>query len=335
MIDAQLRFRTALVLALLIGASPAFAADETKPTGDAKPPEKQPAKQPAKQPEKQSEKRPAQAAPIYPTDPDSLPQEEVPKGKLEGPFLFKSQVFSNTVRKYWVYVPARYAPDQPACVLVFQDGQRAVNAGGSIRPPQVMDNLIAKKEMPVTVGISITPGARGEEYVEVRGGNPNNRSVECDSLGDAYARFLVDEMLPEVAKKYNLTKDPEGRAIRGFSSGAICAFNVAWERPDQFRKVISCIGSFTDIRGGHVYPKLIRESEKKPIRVSIEDTLSDNRNAARPNRDWHLQNEAMVAALKEKGYDMTHAFAEGVHSDAHGGSILPQILRWIWRDAPK
>jgi len=218
---------------------------------------------------------------------------------------------------------------------VFQDGQRAVNPKGVIRAPQVMENLIAKKEMPVTIGIFITPGARGEEYVEAGGGNPNNRSVEYDSLGDAYARFLIEEMLPEVEKKYRLTKDPEGRAIAGFSSGAICAFNVAWERPDQFRKVVSCIGSFTDIRGGHVFPQRIRESEKKPIRVFIEDTLNDNPNAKNPKRDWHLQNQAMVAALKEKGYDATHVFAEGVHSDAHGGSILPQILKWIWRDAAK
>ena len=277
---------------------------------------------------------PQRASAQYKTDPDSLPQEGVPRGKLEGPFLFRSRIITNTVRKYWVYVPAQYTPDKPACVLVFQDGQRAVKTNGVLRVPQVMENLIAKKQMPVTIGIFITPGARGEEYVEV-GGNPNNRSVEYDSLGDAYARFIIEEMLPEVGKICNLTKDPEGRAIGGMSSGAICAFTVAWERPDQFRKVISGIGSFTNIRGGHVYPQLIRDSEKKPIRVFLEDTLNDNRNANNPNRDWHLQNEAMVAALKEKGCDMTYAFAEGTHADDHGGSILPEMLRWLWRDYPK
>src|SRR5437868_1662460 len=232
------------------------------------------------------EPKPAEAAtlarpvtPQYKTDPDSLPQEGVPKGKLEGPFIFKSQVFSNTVRKYWIYVPAQYAAEKPACVLVFQDGQRATKTNGSLRIPQVMENLIAKKEMPVTIGIFITPGSRAEEYAEVGGGNPNNRSVEYDSLGDKYARFIIDEMLPELGKTYNLTKDPDGRAIGGTSSGAICAFTVAWERPDQFHKVISCIGSFTDIRGGHVYPDLVRKSERKPIRIFIEDTLHDIPNA--------------------------------------------------------
>jgi len=142
-------------------------------------------------------------------------------------------------------------------------------------------------------------------------------------------------MLPEVSQKYNLTKDPEGRAIGGTSSGAICAFNVAWERPDQFRKVISCIGSFTDIRGGHVYPQRILESEKKPIRVFIEDTLHDNPNPGNPKRDWHLQNIAMVDALKAKGYEMDYVFAEGTHSDNHGGSIMPQMLKWLWLDHKK
>ncbi len=268
--------------------------------------------------------------------PDSEIHKDVPRGKIEGPFEFKSHVLANTVRKYWVYVPEQYKADKPACVLVFQDGARAINPRGVLRVPIVMDNLIHKKEMPVTIGIFITPGQRGETFPDSIGtGNPNNRSVEYDSLGDAYARFLCDELLPEVGKTYNLTKDPEGRAIGGASSGAICAFTVAWERPDQFRKVISLIGSFTDLRGGHVYPDLVRKAEKKPIRVFIQDGTKDNRNAQRPTRDWHLQNQAMVAALTEKGYDMAHVFGDGTHSDNHGGAILPDILRWIWRDYPK
>jgi enterochelin esterase-like enzyme len=272
----------------------------------------------------------------YPLGSDSLPQEGVPKGKLEGPFLFKSKIIPNTVRKYWVYVPAQYTPEKPACVLVFQDGQRAVNPQGVLRVPTVMDNLIHKKEMPVTIGIFITPGQRGDTYPENLGmRNPNNRSVEYDSLGDTYARFLVEEMLPEIGKSYNLTKDPEGRAIGGASSGAICAFTVAWERPDEFRKVISLIGSFTDIRGGHVYPDLVRKADKKPIRIFLQDGVNDLRNPRNPKRDWHLQNQAMVAALQEKGYDMKYVFGEGGHSDNHGGAILPDILRWLWRDYSK
>ncbi|MBA3440011.1 MAG: alpha/beta hydrolase [Pyrinomonadaceae bacterium] len=276
------------------------------------------------------------AVKVYKLGPDSLPQQGVPKGKLDGPFLYKSQVFAGTIRKYWVYVPAQYRPSKPACVLVFQDGQRAINPNGVLRVPTVMDNLIHQKEMPVTIGLFITPGQRGEEYPEsLDTRNPNNRSVEYDSLGDTYARFIVEEMLPEVGKSYNLIKNPEGRAIGGASSGAICAFTVAWERPDQFRKVISLIGSFTDIRGGHVYPDLISKSDRRPIRIFIQDGIQDNRNPDNLARDWYLQNQAMVAALKEKGYDMTYVFGEGGHSDDHGGAILPDILRWLWRDYPK
>ena len=272
----------------------------------------------------------------YPLGPDSQTQPGVPEGKVEGPFLFKSKVFAGTVRKYWVYVPTQYKAETPACLLVFQDAARALNPKGPLRVPTVLDNLIHKKDIPVTVGIFITPGQRGEEYPEKVGlGNPNNRSVEYDSLGDAYARFLLDELLPEVSQKYNLTKDPEGRVIGGTSSGAICAFTVAWERPDEFRKVISMIGSFTDIRGGHVYPDLIRKADKKPIRIFIQDGSLDNRNARNPKRDWYLQNQAMVAALTEKGYDLKHVFGEGNHSDNHGGSLLPEILRWVWRDYKK
>jgi len=270
----------------------------------------------------------------YNLGPDSLAQEGVPKGKLEGPTLFRSKVFEGTLRQYWVYVPAQYPADKPACVLVFQDGQRATDPNGKLRVPTVLENLIHKKEIPVTIGIFITPGHRVDEFPAGRG-DPNNRSVEYDTLSDRFARFLIDEMLPEVGKKYNLTKDPAGRAIGGTSSGAICAFTVAWERPGEFRKAISMIGSFTDLRGGHVYPDLIRKSARKPMRIFLQDGSNDHRNAENPKRDWWLQNQAMVAALKEKGYDMNYVFGEGGHSDDHGGSILPDMLRWIWRDYPK
>ncbi|WZO95710.1 alpha/beta hydrolase-fold protein [Isosphaeraceae bacterium EP7] len=270
----------------------------------------------------------------YELGPDSQVKEGVPQGKVTGPFLFKSKALAGTVRKYWVYVPAQYDKAKAADLLVFQDGARAINPSGVLRLPVVMDNLIAKGEMPVTIGLFITPGQRGEEFPDSIGtGNPNNRSVEYDSLGDAYARFLVDELLPEVGKTYNLTKDPEGRAIGGASSGAICAFNVAWERPDAFRKVISLIGSFTDIRGGHVYPEMVLKAEKKPIRVFLQDGVLDNRNPKRPTRDWHLQNLAMIEALKSKGYDLKVEIGEGGHSDDHGGMLMPEILRWLWRDS--
>ncbi len=268
----------------------------------------------------------------YTLTPDSLSQKNVPKGKLEGPFEFKSKVFADTTRQYWIYVPAQYDKAKLACVMVFQDGHAYGLPNEGYKAPAVFDNLIHKKEMPTTIGIFINPGAKaGEPAVDAKNWGKATRSFEYDSLGDKYARFLVDEMLPEVGTRYNLTKDPEGRAICGASSGGICAFTVAWEKPDEFRKVISHIGSFTNLRGGHVYPKKILEAEKKPIRVFLQDGSADNRNK-NPERDWYSQNLAMAAALREKGYDYKAAFGDGAHNHKHGAALLPDQLRWLWRE---
>jgi enterochelin esterase family protein len=272
---------------------------------------------------------------VYKLGPDSQKQESVPTGELIGPMTFKSGVFKGTVRQYWVYVPAQYKAEQAACVLVFQDGQRATNPKGVIRAPVVLDNLIHRKEIPVTIGIFITPGHKAEEYPATLGtGNPNNRSVEYDSLGDAFAKFIVDEMLPEVGKKYTLTRNPNERAIAGFSSGGIAAFTVAWERPDAFRRVYSAIGSFTNLRGGHVYPDHVLKADAKPIRVYLQDGIHDNRSPRNTSRDWYLQNQKMVAALREKDYDYKYVLGAGAHADDHGGALLPDALRWLWRDHP-
>lgn len=290
----------------------------------------------------------------YPLGPDSLPQAGVPKGKLEGPLLFKSQIITNTVRRYWVYVPEQYTADQPANVIVCQDGQRATNPEGPLRVPQVLENLIHKKEIPVTIGIFITPGQRGDTYPDDLGmRNPNNRAAEYDSLSDHYARFICEEMLPEVGKKYNLTKDPERRAIGGTSSGAICAFTVAWQRPDEFRHVISMIGSYVSIGyrpardgqpmipGGDLYPTLIRKNPIKPIKIFLQDGSNDLDNA---HGNWFLANQQMLSALNWANaeadrrnatgprYRVKHEWGDGAHSDQHGGALLPDILRWLWRE---
>ncbi len=272
----------------------------------------------------------------YPLGIDSLAQAGVPTGTLEGPFLFKSNIIQDTIRKYWVFVPAQYTAEKPACLLVFQDGARAINPDGVIRAPQVLANLIAKKQIPVTIGIFITPGQRGNDFPDSIGtGNPDNRDREYDVLTDDYARMVIEEILPEVEKKYKISKQPADRTIGGSSSGAICAFTVAWERPEEFRNVISMIGSFTNIHGGHVYPDLVREADKKPIRIFLQDGENDNRSPQNLDRDWFLQNQKMVAALKEKDYDMAHVFGIGPHADDHGGAILPQMLKWVWRDHPE
>jgi hypothetical protein len=290
----------------------------------------------------------------YPLQPDSLVQPDVPRGNLLGPFEFHSRILAGTVRRYWIYVPAQYEKTKPASVLVFQDGQRATNPDGALRVPVVLDNLIHRGDIPVTIGIFITPGHLAETYPDTLGmSNPNNRAAEYDALDDRYARFLVEEMLPSVASRYSLTDDPRQRAIGGTSSGAICAFTVAWHRPDVFRKVISIIGSYVSIGyrpaqdgqpmvpGGDLYPGLIRKSPIRPLRIFLQDGSNDLDNQ---HGNWFLANQQMLASLtwanaeadrqKSSGprYEVTHVWGDGAHSDAHGGALLPDILRWLWRD---
>ncbi len=262
----------------------------------------------------------------YKLGPDSQEQPNVPKGKVTKN-TWKSEIFPGTVRDYAVYVPAQYDAAKPACVMVFQDGIGYANPKGAYRVPVVFDNLIYKKEMPVTVGIFINPGtfpAVAENRKPV-----SNRSFEYDTLSDQYVRFLEKEILPEIGKDLNLRQDAEGRAICGASSGGICAFTAAWQRPDMFSKVLSHIGSFTNIRGGDVYPGLIRKSPKKPIRMFLQDGSNDLDNAA---GNWPLANQQMAWALKFKGYDYQFVYGDGRHSGIHGGAILPDSLRWLWRD---
>jgi len=265
----------------------------------------------------------------YKHGPDSKRQEGVPTGKVTK-HTWTSKIFYGTTRNYWVYVPQQYDARKPACVMVFQDGGGYVNERGSFRSTIVMDNLIHKKEMPVTIGIFINPGVIPPT---AKGAKPRrNRSFEYDSLGDRYARFLLEEILPEVGKSYNLTKDPEGRAIVGISSGGICAWTVAWERPDQFRRVVSHVGSFTNIRGGHVYPALIRKTERKPLRVFLQEGENDLDNLF---GSWPLANRQMAAALKYVGYEYRFVMGTGGHSGRHGGAILPDTFRWIWQKYPR
>ena len=267
----------------------------------------------------------------YQLGPDSLPQEGVPKGELiKMPPFTNSAVYPGTVRDWWVYVPKQYDASKPACLMVFQDGASYSSPTGQYRVPVVFDNLIAKKEMPVTIGVFIGHGNIPASGSDRRA--RNNRSFEYDSLGDLYARFLLEDLLPQVTNRYNITAEPEGRAIGGASSGGICAWTVAWERPDQFRKVLSHIGSFTNIRGGHNYPALIRKTEKKPIRIFLQDGRNDLDNV---HGHWPLANQQMAAALKFMNYDHQFVFGEGTHSGKHGGAILPESLRWLWCDYPK
>ena len=273
----------------------------------------------------------AQTTDNYQPGPDSIPQPGVPKGEILKFTFASSKIFPGTTRDYWVYVPAQYKPDKPACVFVCQDGIR-------YQAPTVFDNLINRKEMPVTIGVFVAPGV-----VKATDANAAldrfNRSFEYDGLGDDYARFLLEELLPEVETKktsdgraLKLSHDGNDRAIGGESSGAIAAFTVAWERPDAFTRVFSSIGTYVDLRGGMRYPTLIRKYEPKPLRVFLQDGSSDLNIYA---GDWWMVNQTMERAFQFAGYEVQHAWGDGGHTGKHATAVFPDAMRWLWKDWPK
>lgn len=271
----------------------------------------------------------AQDQPAWQPHPDAVPRADVPHGTLHPQPAWESKIFADTTRNWSVYVPAQYRPETPAALMIFQDGRNYGNVEGRWRVPVVFDNLIARGHMPPTIAVFIDPGQL-KSVPQVKGSRQgSNRSLEYDSLGDRYARFLLEEIIPELEKRYNISKDPEQRAICGASSGGICAFTVAWERPDAFRKVLSTIGSFTHLRGGNVYPSLIRKTEPKPLRVYLADTSGDLDN---PFGNWPLSNKLMASSLQYMGYDVRFDWAEGYgHNSDHGGALFPEALKWLWR----
>jgi len=259
----------------------------------------------------------------YIPDPDNSFREGVPRGEVVAMPKHTSRVFEGATRDWWVYVPKQYDPAKPACVMVFQDGQWARNWA-----PPAFDNLIHRGEMPVTIAIFLPPGTRPNGQA--------NRNFEYDTVDDRYAKFLLEEILPEVGRRYRVREDAAGRAIAGASSGAICAFNVAWQRPDQFSKVLSWIGSYVDLtfgrdnhNGGTIFPAMVRKADRKPIRVFLQDGRNDLDN---PFGNWWLANLQMERALAWRQYDYTFVGGNGFHNDQHGRNLLPQALRWLWRD---
>lgn len=265
----------------------------------------------------------------YTLGPDSRRQAGVPAGTVTHR-TWTSKVFPGTSREYWIYVPAQYDAATPAALMVFQDGAGFVNEKGPFHAPIVFDNLIHKREMPPTIGVFINPGV-----MPAPGPNQQaryNRSYEYDGILDLYPQFIVDEILPLISKQYNISTNPDDRAICGSSSGAIAAFTVAWQRPDVFRRVISFVGSYTDLRGGDIYPALIRKTEPKPLRVFLQDGTHD---ANIYGGNWYLGNQGMASALEFAGYDVKFVVGTEGHNSKHGSAILPDALRWLWRDYPQ
>ena len=290
---------------------------------------------------------PAPAAPPNPDShyqlgPDSLPREGVAKGEVRGPYTLPSEAYPGTQHTYWIYVPAQYDPAVPTSLMIFNDGQAFKNMDGDMRAPNVLDNLIDRREIPVMLAVFINPGRRPDQpepTPQEWGDRTTNRPTEYNTLDDKYARVIVDELLPALRKDYNISKDPEQRGIGGASSGAIAAFTVAWERPNEFRKVLSIVGSFVNLRGGDAYSGIVRKNDKKPIRIFLQDGRNDNRGRGRDEstpyderRDWFVQNVRLMQALTEKGYDVNYAWGIGRHGQKQGGAIFPDMMRWLWRD---
>lgn len=273
----------------------------------------------------------SQPTEIYSQDSASVEHPGVPKGEVLKLTFDKSKIFPGTWREYWVYVPAQYRPEKPACVYVNQDGIQW-------KAPTVFDNLIYNKEMPVTIGVFINPGIvkTTDTSHEL---NLLNLSFEYDGLGDAYARFVLEEILPEVEKQKSsdgrairLSKSGNDRAIGGSSSGAVCAFTAAWERPAEFSRVFSAIGTYVGLRGADRYPTLVRKYEPKPLRIFLQDGTNDLNIYA---GDWWKANETIERALTFSGYELQHIWGEGQHNSKHGTAIFPTAMRWIWKDWPK
>jgi len=262
----------------------------------------------------------------YAYGPDSSPQPNVPCGVVHEYEWNESEIFPGTGRRFWIYVPAQYTSSSRASLMVFQDGGLYLDPEGIFRAGIVFDNLIHREEMPVTVGVFVDPG------------EPDNRNAEYDAFDDAYADFLLTEILPNVLKNYSITDDPDHWGICGGSSGGNCALTVAWNQPDRFRRVLCFQGSFEQIPGGNPYPRLIPKAARKPLRIFLNAETHDlDRNE--PIFNWFGSNLRVAAALAERGYDLRLVVGDGEHTlqfgGNHGATILPDALRWLWRPFPR
>lgn len=267
----------------------------------------------------------------YPVDSASVEQPGVPRGEVLKFTFDQSKIFPGTWREYWVYVPAQYKADKPACVYVNQDGIQW-------KAPTVFDNLIYRREMPVTIGVFVMHG-RVKASDGTTANDRYNRSFEYDGLGDAYARFILEEILPAVEKQQttdgraiHLSKNGNDRAIGGSSSGAVCAFTTAWEKPAAFSRVFSAIGTYIGLRGANDYATLVRKYEPKPLRIFLQDGSNDLNIYA---GDWWMANQTMERGLSFAGYEVTHIWGEEGHNGNQGTAVFPAAMRWLWKDWPK
>ncbi|MEM1444116.1 MAG: alpha/beta hydrolase-fold protein [Verrucomicrobiota bacterium] len=261
---------------------------------------------------------------------ESMRNPNVPEGALHRHEWNDSNIYPNTEREFLVYIPKQYDGSEPAALMVFQDGLRHadVNSNGGLRALVVFDNLIASGDMPVTIGLFINPGRFPDQPT---GSKPRNRSIEYDSLGDTYATFLLEEIIPFIVEKHDLklSDDPKMWGIAGGSSGCACAWTAAWERPDKFARVLGWVGTFVDIRGAHAYPSLVRKEDRKPIRVAL---LGEHNDLDNQFGNWPLANMQMEKALAFKEYDFRYWWGDGFHGSRHAAVMLPEMLKWLWSE---
>ncbi len=273
------------------------------------------------------------AAESYPIHPDSQRTAGVPRGKITKHTFDESKIYPGTSRDYWVYVPEQYdaGKSTPACLMVFQDGGGAWQERSQLKSPIVFDNLIHAGEMPVTIGVFVAPGVVPATDPQVSVARIN-RQFEYDAVNDRYASFLLDELLPAALKGLNVSDRPGDRGIAGGSSGGIAAFNVAWQRPDAFRRVFCWVGTFVGLRGGNEFAALVRKTEPKPLRVFLQDGSKDLNTY---NGSWWVANQGMLSALTFSGYEVEHLWGEGYHGSKQAAAIMPDALRWLWKTWPE
>ena len=262
-------------------------------------------------------------------NPEAYPMPGVPRGKLSEMKTLTSTVYPGMTSNYWVYVNPGADMTNGAPVMVWQDGETIIGNQDllRLRLQIVSDNLVAKGLIPPMVHVLIQPGTAGERRM---------RSIQYDTVSDVYGKYILEEVLPDVEKSYKLRQDAYSRAIAGASSGAICAFNVAWYYPGEFSRILSHIGSFSGIQwhpernqeGGYIVSHRVRREDRKNLRVWMSDGSDDIENRT---GSWPLNNIELANALKMRDYDFHFRFGTSMHAIAQGAMDLPESLVWLWR----
>ena len=273
----------------------------------------------------------------YQPCPEAYPTKGIARGKVLTVKDWRCESYPDTVRRMWIYVPHEIPRNSELSLIQFNDGYIYLDENGPVRAAAVLDSLHAAGDIEPTVGVFIWPGRpteinpNAEEWSESEWEKTaEQRSIEYDSLRPDYGEFLLGEVLPFVEGEagIQITQDPKRRICCGASSGGIAAFTCAWHFQNEFSRVLSHVGSFANIKGGHNYPWLIRSTPRKDIRVFLQSGEND---AATIYGDLPLANQTMANALEFSGYDYRFEFGTGGHTIAHAGFLFADSIRWLLR----